>query len=186
MIAIPTSVEILLGEGLPEPYGREFVIMPLSQGETYVSQKGITDRFRYYYDRESDENTGLLAVYNFLATKIDKYRNQAANLGRALSEQNSFPREHRALAVASIMVAQEARRIGWPKKRDLSEMQKLKYHQAMELSPEAFGMARGQASSIAIENCHYWVDAITKSRTDEIAIRLQEAVEESDHYPVEV
>lgn len=180
------SVEILLGEDLAESYGRDFVITPLSAGEAYVAERGLPDRFRYYFDREPDEEAGLRAVYNFLYTKIDRYRKEANNIAEALSGQRIMPRQYRALAITSIMVAQEAERKGWPGKRSLTELQNLRFQQAINFSNVEFEATRRQASAIAVENGLYWVDRITKSRSDAIAIGLRDAIETSGHDLIEV
>lgn len=180
------SVEILARETLPEPHGHGFVIIPLSSGEAYIAKKGLPDRFRYYFEKEPDEEAGLMAVYNFLSSKIDRYRSEAWNIAKTLSIENEFPQEYRALAVTSIMVAQNAKRKGWPGKRELPKVQNLMFQKARALEPERFEIARRQASAIAIENDRYWVDELTKNRSDRIAEKLKRAIEDSDHQLAEV
>src|ERR1700676_3026369 len=130
------SIDILLDDAPPETHGRDFIMTPLSSGEAWVFDYGFAKRLKDYKEvKEQTDSTLkeveeeiLLGFFVFLVDKIDKYRLQAHGIANALSDKEPpHPREYQAIAIGKILLAQSAKKNGWPRReRNLEAAKQLK------------------------------------------------------------
>lgn len=189
MTRMVSSIDILLAQRPAEPETRSILLVPIESGEAWVASKGLSRWFNEKYNcaKEKDgHEAGILAVYNTLFDKVDKYRMRSLGLATTLSEVELTDRTQRACAIASLLFGQRSQKSGWPKKSEL-ETKKLEVYQEVINAdiPTFTGMSEWGLRQ-AINNRKFWRWQLEQNRNHWVVPELRQAIASSTPEKVEV
>lgn len=188
MSRIPYSIDIILGENQESISGRKTILTPLSSGEAWIAGRGLDSSISERYNKLEHE-AGVFAVYNFLFDKVDKYRFRSYNLAKDLTApiEDVGSRAVPAAAVAQLLFASRVQKSGkWPKTSEQRLLLKQTFEEVHTADELAFDALVRWAIPRAVGNRVYWDQQLLANRGHQVIDFLRIAIDESDHYQVEV
>ncbi len=194
MIDFERSLDIALSMEPVEANLPEISAIPLARAELLVVKRGLTKHIDILHRgvaRRASEDRALVQVFNFLSDDVDRFRKRSHDVARVLDPDAPEVDDSKvvaAMAIASLKRGMQYKQDGeWPKKKKAAEELASKFIvELVDINSLDFFELRKQNHRLAESNIQYWINELKKFRISPYMDRLREAIEESDHYPIEV
>lgn len=193
MLDIKPSIDIVLSQDAPESENRKVAVVPLSASESLAASRGLAKHLNILYKsvlKNSNPDRALLAVYEYISTDLDRYRQRAFNLSSALETglaEQSTSRAQAAAAISYLLVGKRLHDEGfWPDAEEHDRQLREIFHQTMRSDDFAFSELADWGFKQSVRNKVYWRRQLEENRGNPHIVHLREAIESSDHYQIAV
>lgn len=172
---------------------RQRLVTPITSTESLVASRGLVKHLEVLYQgvfKRSNEEKALLAVHNFLADDVNRFRRQSFNLGLTLNEERSKPSGSRArssMVIGYLLFGQQSHKTGvWLKGAAAEQRLINSFHQILESDDLTFYEYDEWAGKRIVENLAYWNRQLEQVRGTAMAADLRQAIDRSTPTPIEV
>jgi hypothetical protein len=187
------AIDIALDTKKPEPSSGNLVVVPVVSLESKVADRGLALHIEKLYDavyNNSNQERALEEVFDFLSSDAEGLLRRSRNLQNALNpeRQSYHSRAYTAAGIAYLLRGQRSHRKGeWAKKGEPAEEEIMDIFSEVSSADDfTFHEFAEWGYKQSVRNEIYWKRQFEGLRSTYHVGLLREAIDESDHYILEV